>query len=155
MPLTVVNRQGNLDLKDFSQQVLRSITKDLSRDAEKIAKSKINERLSQGASNQSIELDIQHTFRISNGKANITFKTSYEKIKGEQRDRVRAYSYTNKNGKKVRVKGHNRTNKDNHRFQTEDGEFTTSNELPDEVINEIFSEAMQEAVSGAFRKLKL
>ena len=144
-----------VDLKDFSQQALRSITKDLSRSAEKIAKTKINERLNQGSSNQSIELDIQHTFRISNGKANITFKTSYEKIKGEQRDRVRAYSYTNKNGKKVNVKGHNRVNKDNHRFQTEDGKFTTSKELPDDVITEIFNEAVQEAVSGAFSKLKL
>ena len=143
-----------LDLKSFSQELLRSITKDLSRDAEKIAKAKINERLGQGASNQSIDLDIQHTFRISNGSADITFKTSYEKIKGEQRDRVRAYSYTNKKGKKVNVKGHNRVNKDNHRFQTEDGEFSTSNELPDEVINEIFAEAMQETVSEAFRKLK-
>ena len=148
MPLAV-------DLKDFSQQLLRNITKDLSRDAEKIAKAKINERLSQGTSKQSIDLDIQHTFRISNGSADITFKTSYEKIKGEQRDRVRAYSYTNKNGKKVNVKGHNRVNKDNHRFQTEDGGFTTNNELPDEVINEIFTEAVQEAVSGAFSKLKL
>lgn len=148
MPLAV-------DLKDFSQQLLRNITKDLSRDAEKIAKTKINEKLNQGNSNQSIELDIQHTFRISNGKANITFKTSYEKIKGEQRDRVRAYSYTNKKGKKVNVKGHNRVNKDNHRFQTEDGEFTTSKELPDEVLNEIFTEAVQEALSGAFSKLRL
>ena len=146
---------ATLDLNSFSQQLLRSVTKDLSRDAEKIAKTKINEKLNQGNSNQSIELDIQHTFRISNGKANITFKTSYEKIKGEQRDRVRAYSYTNKNGKKVNVKGHNRVNKDNHRFQTEDGEFTTSKELPDEVLNEIFTEAVQEALSGAFSKLKL
>jgi len=144
-----------IDVKDFSQQVLRSVTKNLSRDAGKIAKTKINERLNQGSSNQSIELDIQHTFQISNGKANITFRTSYEQIKGEQRDRVRAYSYTNKKGKKVNVKGHNRVNKDNHRFQTEDGGFTTNNELPDEVINEIFTEAVQEAVSGAFSKLRL
>jgi len=144
-----------IDSKDFSQQILRSITKDLSRDAEKIAKTKINEKLNQGTSNQNIELDIQHTFRISDGKAKITFKTSYEKIKGEQRDRVRAYSYMNKNGKKVNVKGHNRINKDTHRFQTEDGGFTTSNELPDEVINEIFTEAVQEALSGAFSKLKI
>jgi len=144
-----------VDLKDFSQQVLRSVTKDLSRSTAKIAKAKINEKLSQGASNQSIELDISHTFKITNGKANISFKTSYAKIKGEQRDRVRAYSYTNKKGKKVNVKGHNRINKDNHRFQTEDGGFTTSNELPDEVITEIFNEAVQEAVSGAFRKLKI
>lgn len=146
---------ATLDLNSFSQQLLRSVTKDLSRDAEKIAKAKINERLGQGNSNQSVDLDIQHTFRISNGSADITFKTSYEKIKGEQRDRVRAYSYTNKNGKKVHVKGHNRINKDNHRFETENGGFTTSDELPDETINEIFSEAVQEAVSGAFRKLKL
>jgi len=143
-----------LELKKFTQQALRSVTKDLSRDTEKIVKAKINEKLSQGASNQNIELDISHTFKITDGKATIGFKTSYEKIKGEQRDRVRAYSYTNKNGKKVHVKGHNRVNKDNHRFQTEDGEFSTSNELPDEVINEIFAEAMQETVSEAFRKLK-
>ena len=89
MPLAV-------DLKDFSQQLLRNITKDLSRDAEKIAKTKINEKLNQGNSNQSIELDIQHTFRISNGK-----------------------------------------------------------ELPDAVITEIFNEAVQEALSGAFSKLRL
>ena len=88
---------ATLDLNSFSQQLHRSITKDLSIDVEKIAKTKINEKLSQGASNQSIELDISHTFRISGGKENITFKTSYEKIKGEQRDRLRAYSYTNKN----------------------------------------------------------
>ena len=143
------------DIENFSQETLRSVTKDLGRAAEKIAKDKINEKLSQGASNQSIELDISHTFRITNGQASITFKTSYEKIKGEQRETVRGYSYTNKKGKKVHVKGHNRVNKDNHRFQTENGGFTTSDELPDEVINEIFTEATQEAVAGAFSKLKI
>ena len=148
MPLT-------LNLENFSQQALRNITKDLSRTAEKIAKAKINEKLNQGASKQSVELDISHTFKITDGKATIGFKTSYEKIKGEQRDRVRAYSYTNKNGKKVRVKGHNRVNKDNHRFQTEDGGFTTSSELPDEVMTEIFTEAVQEALAEAFGKLKI
>ena len=144
-----------LDLKSFSQEMIRSVTKNLGRDAEKIAKVKINERLSQGASNQNVELDIKHTFRITNGQATINFKTSYEKIRGEQRERVRGYSYTNKKGKKVHVKGHNRINKDTHSFQTEDGKFTTSNELPDEVITEIFTEAVQEAVSGAFSKLKI
>ena len=137
-----------------SQDILRSITKDVSRKAEQIAKEKLNEKLSKDSS-QSIELDIQHSFQISGDSATISFNTSYEKIKGEQRERVRGYSYNNKNGKTVNVKPHNRVNKDTRKFQTEDGDFFTSDEVPEELFLEIFTEAVQEALADAFKKLKI
>ena len=143
------------DLDDLSPKILRSIVKDVARDAEKIARDKLNDRISERDGNQNIELDIRHMFRISRGKAEIDFNISYEKIKGEQRERVRGYSYTNKNGKTVNVQGHNRVNRDTHTFQTKDGDYTTSSEIPDEVFNEVFAEAVQEALSNAFGKLKI
>lgn len=137
-----------------SKQILRSITKDVSRKAEKIAKDKLNERLARDSS-QSIELDFQHSFQISGDSAKISFHTSYEKIKGEQRERVRGYSYRNKNGKTVHVSPHNRVNKDTRKFQTENGDFFTSDEIPEEVYLEVFTEAVQEALTDAFKNLKV
>lgn len=141
---------------EFSEKLLREVTKYVSRDAEDIARIKLNEKLSEGNSDQNIELDFSHTFRINAGKsADITFNTSYEKIRGEQRERVRGYSYRNKNGKTVHVQSQTRVNKDTRKFQTEDGKYITSDEIPDEVFQELFTEAVQEALSNAFQKLNI
>jgi len=146
---------AGINIDDLSPKILRSITKDVARDVEKIARDKLNDRISERDGNQNIEVDIRHMFRISEGKAEIDFNISYEKIKGEQRERVRGYSYSNKKGKTVNVQGHNRVNRDTHTFQTKDGDYTTSSEIPDEIFNEVFAEAVQEALSNAFGKLKI
>lgn len=141
---------------EFSEKLLREVTKHVSRDAEEIARRKLNEKLSEGNSDQHIELDFSHSFRISAGKsADITFNTSYEKIRGEQRERVRGYSYRNKNGKTVHVQPQTRVNRDTRKFQTDDGKYITSDEIPDEVFQEVFTEAVQEALSNAFEKLNI
>jgi hypothetical protein len=146
---------AGFNINDLSPKILRNITKDISRDAEKIMRDKLNSRISEMDGNQHIELDIRHMFRISKGKAEIDFNLSYEKIQGEQRERIRGYSYLNKNGKTVNVQAHNRVNRDTHTFQTENGDYTTSSEIPDEVFEEVFADAVQEAASNALDTLKI
>ena len=68
---------------------------------------------------------------------------------------MRGYSYNNKNGKTVHVNPHNRVNKDTRKFQTENGDFFTSDEVPEELILEVFAEAVQEALTDAFKNLKI
>ena len=135
----------------LNKKILRSITKDVARKAEKIVQEKLSNRLDE----QEITLDFGHNFQISDKGSKISLNVSYEGIKGEQRERVRGYSYQNKNGKTVNVKGHNRVNKDKHSFKTENGKFITSDEIPDEVFMEVFTEAVQEALADAFQNLKL
>ena len=135
----------------FEKQILRSVTKQVARKAEKIAQEKLSTRLGE----QNIILDFGHNFTIGRDGSTISFNTSYEGVKGEQRERVRGYSYKNKNGKTVNVKGHNRVNKDKHSFKTENGDFVTSDEIPNEVFVEVFTEAVQEALADAFQNLKL
>ena len=144
-----------MDLKEVSPHILREVTKYVSRDAEKIARGKLNALLAEGNSDQTVELDFSHTFKIKTGEsAEITFETTYDKIQGEQRERVRGYSYNNKNGKTVHVKSHNRVNKDTRKFQTEEGKFITTDEIPNDVFVEVFTEAVEEALSNAFQNLK-
>ena len=135
----------------LNKKILRSITKDVARKAEKIVQEKLSNRLDE----QEITLDFGHNFQISDKGSKISLNVSYEGIKGEQRERVRGYSYQNKNGKTVNVKGHNRVNKDKHSFKTENGDFITSDEIPNEVFVEVFTEAVQEALADAFQNLKL
>ena len=84
--------------------------------------------------------DVQAQYKVSGTSAEISFKVTPGQIKGTQIVDVPAY---NRGGSEVR--GHSRTYEDQRVFRLSNGDYITTDTLPDEIMDSIIEEAMGES----------
>ena len=84
--------------------------------------------------------DVQAQYKVSGTSAEISFKVTPGQIKGTQVVDVPAY---NRGGSEVR--GHSRTYEDQRVFRLSNGDYITTDTLPDEIMDSIIEEAMGES----------
>ena len=84
--------------------------------------------------------DVQAQYKVSGTSAEISFKDTPGQIKGTQVVDVPAY---NRGGSEVR--GHSRTYEDQRVFRLSNGDYITTDTLPDEIMDSIIEEAMGES----------
>ena len=85
--------------------------------------------------------DVQAQYKVSGTSAEISFKVTPGQIKGTQVVDVPAY---NRGGSEVR--GHSRTYEDQRVFRLSNGDYITTDTLPDEIMDSIIEEAMGESL---------
>ena len=84
--------------------------------------------------------DVQAQYKVSGTSAEISFKVTPGQIKGTQIVDVPAY---NRGGSEVR--GHSRTYEDQRVFRLSNGDYITTDTVPDEIMGSIIEEAMGES----------
>ena len=84
--------------------------------------------------------DVQAQYKVSGTSAEISFKVTPGQIKGTQVVDVPAY---NRGGSEVR--GHSRTYEDQRVFRLSNGDYITTDTVPDEIMGSIIEEAMGES----------